>query len=107
MDAKDDIEKQLRDAIAASGQSLNQLGHAASVNDGQLSRFVRGERTLTLETVGRLCKVLGLRFCSDAAESSPAAADAEGKPRGRGRPRKTDAAPSEPQTRKSKRKRKG
>lgn len=65
-----DIEKQLRDTILASGQSLNQLAHDAGVSDGQLSRFVRGERTLTLETVARLCRVLGLKFCP-AAEDKP------------------------------------
>lgn len=74
MESNIDIERQLRDAISGSGQSLNQLGEAAGVNDAQLSRFMRGQRTLTLETVGRLCRILGLQFCpADEHQPQPEA----------------------------------
>lgn len=97
-----EIERQLRDAILSSGRSLNQLGQAAGVNDAQLSRFMRGERTLTLETVGRLCQVLGLRFCptEDAGQ-----AEAEAPPVRS--PRKADAGQPETPRAKKGRKRKG
>jgi len=75
MSKQADLSKQLRDAIQASGQSLNQLGHAAEVDAGRLSRFMRGERTLTLDAVSRLCQVLGLKFCpaeEDAGQVEPA-----------------------------------
>lgn len=86
MNATNDIERQLRAAIESSGKSLNQLGLAAGVNDGQLSRFMRGERTLTLETVARLCRVLGLRLYptdepTDAA-TPPKTAKADAPPSG-------------------------
>jgi ribosome-binding protein aMBF1 (putative translation factor) len=62
MSTTDDIQQQLRDAIAASGRSLNQLSQESGINDSQLSRFVRGKRTLTMETAAVLCRVLGLRL---------------------------------------------
>ena len=58
-----DIEQQLRDAITASGRSLNQLSQESGVNDSQLSRFLRGQRSLTMATAALLCKVLGLQLC--------------------------------------------
>jgi transcriptional regulator with XRE-family HTH domain len=64
-----DLEAQLRDAIGASGQSLNQLGQAAGVDSGRLSRFMRGERGLTLEAAGRLCRVLSLHLAPMAEPS--------------------------------------
>ena len=56
------MEEQLREAIAGSGLSLYQLAEAASVDRGMLSRFVRGERTLTLAVVAKVCKALRLEF---------------------------------------------
>jgi transcriptional regulator with XRE-family HTH domain len=67
MGERADIQEQLRGAIKTSGQSLNQLGQAAGVDSGRLSRFMRGERDLTLEPVGRMCQILGLEFCQTKA----------------------------------------
>jgi hypothetical protein len=88
-----ELEDQLRDAIARCGKSLNQLGQAANVNDAQLSRFMRGERTLTLETAGRLCSILGLRFCE--SESPSLAPVAVKRPRGRPRLTASPAGPAQ------------
>lgn len=106
MESTNEIESQLREAISSSGQSLNQLGQAAGVNDAQLSRFMRGERTLTLETVGRLCQVLGLQFCrkdtpSTSTTSRPRKPDTSTEPA----PKK-DADLAKPPVKKT-RKRKG
>jgi transcriptional regulator with XRE-family HTH domain len=54
------LVEQLREAIRDSGQSLNQLGKAAGVGPNQLSRFMRGERTLTLPVAEKICAALGL-----------------------------------------------
>jgi transcriptional regulator with XRE-family HTH domain len=82
-----DIQQQLRDAIQASGQSLNQLAQASGVDSGRLSRFMRGQRDLTLEGVSRLCQVLGLKFCpSDTGTSANAApTDQPAAKKGKGR----------------------
>jgi hypothetical protein len=63
---------ELRKAIETSGKSLNQLGLAARVSAGQLSRFMRGERQLGLEAAGRVCEALGLHLtdCKDKKGSS-------------------------------------
>ena len=70
-----EIERQLREAIQASGKSLSQLGQVSGVDAGRLSRFMRGERGLNVEAVGRLCEVLGLHLApiADAEEDKPAA----------------------------------
>jgi transcriptional regulator with XRE-family HTH domain len=63
-----DIEDQLRRAVARSGMSLNRLGRAVGVNQSQLSRFLRGERSLTLTAAAKLCTFLGLRLTGPALE---------------------------------------
>ena len=59
---KIDMETQLRQAIADSGQSLNELGRAVGVDAGRLSRFMRGERDLTFAAASQLCEALGLQL---------------------------------------------
>src|SRR4051794_8753908 len=51
---------QIQKAIRESGKSLSQLGKEARVTQPQLSRFLRGERTLTLPAAEKLCEALGL-----------------------------------------------
>jgi ribosome-binding protein aMBF1 (putative translation factor) len=52
----------VRQAIEASGLSLAELARRSGVSPAQLSRFLRGERSLTLETLDPLAKVLGLEL---------------------------------------------
>jgi transcriptional regulator with XRE-family HTH domain len=54
------VVQQLREAIRASGLSLARLGAAAGIAPGQLSRFVRGERGLTLASAALVCQTLGI-----------------------------------------------
>jgi transcriptional regulator with XRE-family HTH domain len=56
------LTEQLRAAIQQSGQSLAQLGKACGVDAPRLSRFVRGERGLSLEAVDRIASVLRLHL---------------------------------------------
>ena len=55
-----DVAEQLKRAIVASGRSLNRLAKESGLHAAQLSRFVRGERTLTLSAAARVCVCLGL-----------------------------------------------
>ncbi len=55
---------QIREAIRASGRSLRDLENATGISRGQLSRFLRGQRDLTLETAGKLFDALGLEVVS-------------------------------------------
>src|SRR6476660_4473075 len=57
------VVHQLQDAIRASGLSLNELGRRTGVSEGQLSRFLRGDRTLTLPAAAKVCLYLGLELC--------------------------------------------
>jgi len=56
----DTMTTALRAAIQKDGRSLNKLGLAAGVNNGVLSRFMRGERDVTLSTADAICWGLGV-----------------------------------------------
>ncbi len=68
--------RQLREVIRNSGQSLNQLARASGIGPDQLSRFLRGERTLTLPAVAKVCDALGLEL----TRRTPAEATGAGSP---------------------------
>jgi transcriptional regulator with XRE-family HTH domain len=63
-----DLADQLRRAIGDCGMSLNQLAKATGVNKGQLSRFMRSERSLTLPAAAKLCAHLGLYLTGPALD---------------------------------------
>jgi antitoxin component HigA of HigAB toxin-antitoxin module len=52
----------VRRAIEASGLTPAEIGRQAGISKSQLSRFMRGERSMTLETADKLAKVLRLRM---------------------------------------------
>ncbi|HEX5268898.1 MAG TPA: helix-turn-helix transcriptional regulator [Gemmataceae bacterium] len=63
------VTEQLKVAIRECGMSLNQLQAVSGVGRDQLSRFLRGERSLTLPAVEALCKALGYQLTKvDAPE---------------------------------------
>jgi transcriptional regulator with XRE-family HTH domain len=51
---------QIREAMRASGRSLRDLEKATGISRGLLSRFLRGERDMTLTTAAPLLEALGL-----------------------------------------------
>lgn len=57
-----ELAGQLRAAIDRSGLSGNQLAHIAGVSQSVVSRFLRDERTITLETASKLAAALGLEL---------------------------------------------
>jgi hypothetical protein len=56
------LSEQLRQAIRDGGRTLGQLARATGVDTPRLSRFVRGERRLTLPAVDAVAAALGLRL---------------------------------------------
>jgi transcriptional regulator with XRE-family HTH domain len=56
------LSEQLRALIAAAGPSAYELARDAGVDRSVLSRFLAGQRTITLETADRLAAVLKLRL---------------------------------------------
>ena len=60
--------EQLRQAIRNSGQTLNELARNCDVDPGILSRFLRSERSITIDVAGRICEALGVTLAVPAAE---------------------------------------
>lgn len=56
------LTDQLRHAIRARSGSAYELAQVAGVDSGILSRFLRGERDVTLATADRLAVALGLKL---------------------------------------------
>jgi transcriptional regulator with XRE-family HTH domain len=54
------IVDQLRRAIADSGQTEYAIAKGSGVSQSVLSRFVRGERSIGMETAAKLCQYLKL-----------------------------------------------
>jgi transcriptional regulator with XRE-family HTH domain len=54
------LTDQIREALGQTGRSLNQLSSQCGIDRGRLSRFLRGERDLTLTAASALCGTLGL-----------------------------------------------
>ena len=59
---KKHVSDQLRDAIRGSGESLCRIAGGSGVNDGILSRYMRGLRGLSTKSVDRLCEYLELEL---------------------------------------------
>ncbi|MCU0711987.1 MAG: helix-turn-helix domain-containing protein [Pirellula sp.] len=56
------LADQLREAMAASGLTNYRISKEADIDQAVLSRFVSGERNITLEVADRICKLLDLEF---------------------------------------------
>lgn len=61
-DEPDDLLQQLRQAIEQSDLSVYEIAKRSGVDRPNLGRFVKGERSLTLESAAAVCKVLRLRL---------------------------------------------
>ena len=57
-----DLAGDLRRAIRDSGLTPSRIAADADVDRGLMSRFVTGQRGVTLTTADRLCEVLGLEL---------------------------------------------
>jgi transcriptional regulator with XRE-family HTH domain len=68
-----DLVAIIKNAVLASGLSLNELAHRSGVSSAQLSRFMTGKRTLTLESASKLFSCLGLKVVPDQPEPPPPA----------------------------------
>jgi transcriptional regulator with XRE-family HTH domain len=72
---------QLRDAIRQSGKSLNAISKMCGVGSDRLSRFMRGERDLTLAAAERICLALHLKLAPYSPEPEAAPAEPSGEKR--------------------------
>ena len=60
MSKSTDLSEALREAIRRDGRSLSAIAMVAGIDRGQLSRFMRGERGLNLDTTQLVCEALGV-----------------------------------------------
>jgi hypothetical protein len=59
------LTEQLRTAIRESGLTLTELSKRADLALPMLTRFVKGERGLTLASAEKVCEALRLRLAPD------------------------------------------
>jgi len=57
---KQNVIDQLRVAVERSGESKLAIAEATGINQGNLNRFMRGERGLSLDNFAKLCQYLKL-----------------------------------------------
>jgi transcriptional regulator with XRE-family HTH domain len=61
---KRNVIDQLRAAIVESGESQLSIATATGIDQGNLNRFVRSERSVSIETFAKLCQHLRLDLVS-------------------------------------------
>ena len=54
------IRELLQEAIERDGRSLSELARVSGVDKGQLSRFMRSQRGITVTSADALCAALGV-----------------------------------------------
>jgi transcriptional regulator with XRE-family HTH domain len=90
------LKDQIREAIRNSGRSLQQIGKECRIGADRLSRFVRGERSLSLDAAEKVCQVLHLGLARLPGEPpAPSPPKPPRRPKG-GRSPGQPAPPPEP-----------
>lgn len=56
------MSDRVREAIKTSGLTRYQIAKQSGVTEGALSRFVAGERDMTLRTLERIAPLIGVRL---------------------------------------------
>src|SRR5690348_9236939 len=74
---------QIREAIKASGLSLNEIGRLSGVEVSRISRFVRGVRSIDVAAAADICRVLGYQL-TKVKSPEPAKPAAKRKKQGAG-----------------------
>jgi transcriptional regulator with XRE-family HTH domain len=65
------LAEQLKEQIARSGLSLNQIGRMAGIGSDQLSRFMTGKRGLSIASLDQIFRVLDLRVVRGGSPATP------------------------------------
>jgi len=63
------LSNELRQAIDRSGVSRYSIWQQTGIDQGSLSKFMDGERGLSIESIDKLADLLGLHICTADAES--------------------------------------
>jgi hypothetical protein len=66
------LSDELRQAVERSGVSRYSIWQQTGIDQGSLSKFMDGERGLSIESIDKLADLLGLHICSaDAKQARP------------------------------------
>jgi ribosome-binding protein aMBF1 (putative translation factor) len=86
----EDLAAVIREAIHASGKSAGQLAAASTVHKAVIARFLREDRSITVETAGKLLAALGceVEIRGPKADTPPAAGKAARHRAGKAKSRK-------------------
>jgi transcriptional regulator with XRE-family HTH domain len=66
--AQQKFTDQLRQAVAESGKTLGEFARNTGIDKSALSRFVNGERGLSMESLDAIGEFLGLRIIADKSK---------------------------------------
>jgi len=62
------LSAELRQAIERSGLSRYGIWQQTGIDQGSLSKFMDGERGLSIESIDKIAELLGLHICTADAE---------------------------------------
>jgi len=66
------LSDELREAVEGSGLSRYSIWQQTGIDQGTLSKFMAGDRGLSIESIDKLADLLGLHICTaDAKRSRP------------------------------------
>lgn len=60
--ARKSLNQMIRDLIVNSNETVSAIAKESDISQSQLSRFINGERDLTLKMADRVCKALDCYF---------------------------------------------
>jgi transcriptional regulator with XRE-family HTH domain len=68
---RESLSDELRQAVERSGLSRYSICQQTGIDQGSMSKFMAGERGLTLESIDKLAELLGLHIAADAGRRRP------------------------------------
>ena len=68
---RESLSDELRQAVERSGLSRYAIWQAVGIDQASMSKFMAGERGLTLESIDKLAELLGLHIVADAEQRRP------------------------------------
>jgi len=63
------LTDQLRAAVAGSGRSLGDLARATGIDKSALSRFINGQRGVSMQALDALGRCLGLQIVANETQT--------------------------------------
>jgi len=65
------LSDELRDAVEHSGLTRYAIWQATGIDQGTMSKFMAGNRGLSIESIDKLADLLGLHIVTDAEPARP------------------------------------